>query len=246
MILSAFMHGRVRYAESWPEMMRLVMEVVENLPDPESEPDPEPIPEALAASILEIIDSLPEPSWPAGGMTAEFAFIKQRQDPDDLPHQFDNYLGISVNAATGYGALMWFVTDDTTLPVAPSIAEHVWVSDNPHPPAFDPHVFSDPGFPRYHYPRSTLPVAQIRAALEEFCRTGTGQRPECIDWTPGDLGGGRLDTPEPEERIMYCEDPWCEMAGTQHPEHPAETSPDANWIGTEPPLLDDYKDPSVE
>jgi hypothetical protein len=45
---------------------------------------------------------------------------------------------------------------------------------------------SDPGFSRYHDPRSTLPIAHIRAAVEEFCRTGTGARPECVHWVHGE------------------------------------------------------------
>ncbi|MER7735969.1 Imm1 family immunity protein [Streptomyces erythrochromogenes] len=36
---------------------------------------------------------------------------------------------------------------------------------------------------------STLPLAQIRAALEEFCRKGTGGRPECISWVKGEING---------------------------------------------------------
>ncbi|MGW3346303.1 Imm1 family immunity protein [Nonomuraea rubra] len=205
MILNAFMHNKIRHAETWPEMMQLITEVVENAPDPEPRPKPK---EAPPKWVLEAIESLPKPSWPDGGMTSAFVLTERRLNMDDQPHGFDNYLQITVNAATGYGALMWFVTEGSSVPAAPDIAEHVWISDNPHPPAFDPDVFSDPGFPRFHHPRSTLPVAQIRAALEEFCRTGTGQRPECINWTPGDLSGRRLDMPEPEEEIDEWEHPW--------------------------------------
>ncbi|MGW2935724.1 Imm1 family immunity protein [Streptomyces sp. NPDC001156] len=42
------------------------------------------------------------------------------------------------------------------------------------------------------YPRSTLPVTQVHAALEEFCRTGAGDRPECIYWVRGEINGERL------------------------------------------------------
>lgn len=206
-------------------MSQLITEVVENLPDPE--PPPKQESEPAPAWVREALESLPKPDWPDGGMTAQFIFAGQRLDMDDLTGQFDNYLHIAVNAATGYGALMWLVTEGTTVSVAPSIAEHVWISDNPYPPAFDPDVISDPGFPRYHHPHSTLPVGQIRAAVEEFCRNGTGHRPECISWTPGELSGRRLDTPEPEERITLCEDPWCDQAGW-HPYHAVGTSQDAN------------------
>ncbi|MET7749740.1 Imm1 family immunity protein [Micromonospora sp. NPDC005367] len=39
--------------------------------------------------------------------------------------------------------------------------------------------------------RSVLPLAQVRAAVEEFCRTGTGDRPECIRWVRGEINGER-------------------------------------------------------
>ncbi|MFC4005964.1 Imm1 family immunity protein [Nonomuraea purpurea] len=213
MVLNAFMHGRIRHAKSPPEMTQLITEVIENLPDPDASPDPDPKP--VPAWVQKAFENLPEPNWPDGGMTAAFIFTERHLEMDVFPHDFDNYLHIAVNAVTGFGALTWFVTEGSAVPVDPAIAEHVWISDNPHPPAFDPDVFSDPGFPRYHHPRSTLPVPQIRTALEEFCRTGTGQRPECIRWTPGELSGRRLDTPEPEEQIAHCEDPWCDT-----PYHP--------------------------
>nr|WP_121175647.1 Imm1 family immunity protein [Streptomyces sp. 1114.5] len=56
----------------------------------------------------------------------------------------------------------------------------------------DPRAVSDPGEPRFHDPRSCLPVPEVRAALEEFCRMGTGNRPECIRWVCGYMNGYRL------------------------------------------------------
>ncbi|MEU9079159.1 Imm1 family immunity protein [Kitasatospora sp. NPDC048538] len=50
-------------------------------------------------------------------------------------------------------------------------------------------VVFDPGDPRFHNPRSCLPVLEVRAALEEFCRMGTGNRPECIHWVRGYMNG---------------------------------------------------------
>lgn len=75
----------------------------------------------------------------------------------------------------------------------PEIDDYVWVSDNPAPPDFDPRVVSDPCVPYFYHPRSTLPAAQIRAAVEEFCRTGTGERPERVHWVRGEANGNRLD-----------------------------------------------------
>ncbi|WP_398900972.1 Imm1 family immunity protein [Streptomyces sp. 1114.5] len=37
-----------------------------------------------------------------------------------------------------------------------------------------------------------MPVPEVRAALEEFCRMGTGNRPECIRWVCGYMNGYRL------------------------------------------------------
>jgi len=78
--------------------------------------------------------------------------------------------------------------------IAPGRLEEVdqWcrVSDNPAPPSFDPLVVSDPCSPLSFDPHSTLPAAQIRAAMEEFSRTGTGERPRCVRWAHGEPGGG--------------------------------------------------------
>jgi hypothetical protein len=95
----------------------------------------------------------------------------------------------------------------------------VWISNNPAPPVVDPGVIADPGLPRYHQPRSTLPVARVRAAVKEFCRTGTGHRPSRVDWAMGHLGGRRLDTPVREEHIARCADPWCEVLEPGHLAH---------------------------
>ncbi len=205
MILSVFIHRRWHHPASWAETERLITEVVENLPDPEPPPVPEPVPKHLAASLLEVLESLPKADWPYGGTAAEFTFTDRHRDPaEEWNH--DSYLHVAVNARTRYGALKWMLPKESTVLADPHIADHVWLSDNPAPPAVDPDVLADPCFPRFHHPRSALPATLIRAAVEEFCRTGTGQRPTCIDWTPGYLSGQRLDTPEPEEHLSQYED----------------------------------------
>ncbi|MFJ8746515.1 Imm1 family immunity protein [Embleya sp. NPDC127516] len=78
------------------------------------------------------------------------------------------------------------------------------MSDNPEPPDLDPRVVSDPCYPLFHDPSSALPIPRIRAALEEFCRAGTGERPECIDWVVGGMNGQRFDRPPIAE---FVEDP---------------------------------------
>lgn len=86
-------------------------------------------------------------------------------------------LRVAVNQRTGHGALVWFVNPRFR---KGGIHDHVWVSDNPEPPDLDPRVVSDPCYPLFHDPSSALPIPRIRAALEEFCRAGTGERPECV------------------------------------------------------------------
>lgn len=108
---------------------------------------------------------------------------------DDLAS--DNTLAVAVNKTAGYGALMWCV--DSRSPRRGGIYEHVWVTDNPGPPQFDPRVVANPDAGLIHSPRSTLPVLQIRLAVEEFCYGDTGDRPECVSWAPGDLNGHRHD-----------------------------------------------------
>jgi hypothetical protein len=88
--------------------------------------------------------------------------------------------------ATGYGALIWQATSPDPEPGVP--AHQRWLSSNPEPPDFDPRVVADPYAPFFHDPDTTLPAARIREALEEYCRTGTGDRPKCIEWVPRDGG----------------------------------------------------------
>ncbi|MEU1861163.1 Imm1 family immunity protein [Streptomyces gardneri] len=192
-ILNAVIHRKWHYAETWPEMEILISEALENL---ESEGH--------------------VPYW-SPGEDAWFMFSDRRHTDSDGPEAPNNFLRIAVNSTTGFGALIWFATDGHKM--SDSIRDQVWVSNNPNPPNFDPRVVSDPGEPRFHDRRSALPVTRIRAAVEEFCRRGTGQRPMCIEWTPGDLAGRRGDTPEPETLITQCEDPWCEIPDAGHPAH---------------------------
>ncbi|MER7668139.1 Imm1 family immunity protein [Kitasatospora sp. NPDC096128] len=165
MILNAHIRGQYYHAESWPEKAELIADVMENL-------------------RFERADA----PWVSAGECAEFSFANQRRTEasDWWP---DNHLQISVNSATGFGGLVWFVMRDD----APEgdISEHIWISDNPNPPDFDPRVVADPGIPHFFDPRSAIPTEDVRAALEEFCRKSTGDRPECIQWVHGDMDGQR-------------------------------------------------------
>lgn len=166
MILHALIHDEVRYADTWPAILALIDEATNGLQAESQDPYYHP------------------------GEDAKFMFsdVRHRCDQTDWPN---NCLQIAVNTSTGYGALIWHVMEGFA--EKGGIYDHIWISDNPNPPDFDPRVVSDPGEPRFHHPRSTLPIPMIRQAVEEFCRVGTGHRPECIGWVRGWVNGHRLD-----------------------------------------------------
>ncbi|MEV5795671.1 MULTISPECIES: Imm1 family immunity protein [unclassified Streptomyces] len=219
MILDVYMHGRRHQPATWQETELLVTALVENVPEPEPHPDAKPVTGHLAQAISQVLEGMPQATWPYGGQTAEFTFTERSEGSTGGLLDFDSYLHVAVNARTGHGALMWMLTRGSTVAMDPSIADQVWLSDNPAPPSKDPNVIADPGFPLFHHPRSVLPVGRIRAAVEEYCRAGTGHRPTCIDWTPGQTSGRRLDSPVAEPYITHCEDPWCEIPEPEHPAH---------------------------
>ncbi|XUL90406.1 Imm1 family immunity protein [Streptomyces galilaeus] len=177
MILSAFFHGAWHYGETEDEKLRIVAEAMDNL--------------ASEGSVGGAY-SPGEDAW--------FSIARERHCDEN--RTADNHLRFAINKETGYGSLIWCVNDNS--PRRGGIYDSVWISNNPEPPSFDPRVVSDPGYPLFHDPSSALLVAQVRAAVEEFCRVDTGDRPECIDWVPGDLNGQRLDRPSMIETV---EDP---------------------------------------
>jgi Immunity protein Imm1 len=127
------------------------------------------------------------------GDPVSFSFADRRHTAETRGWWPDNYLRVGVNSSTGYGGLVWHVSPKRAGASGDDKSQWCWVSDNPTPPDFDPKVFSDPGSPLCYDPRSTLPVLRVRAALEEFCRTGTGERPECIQWVRGEINGERTE-----------------------------------------------------
>lgn len=166
MILNVSFDREWHHGENWDEISRIISEVMENLQE-----------EGRVGK------------WYSPGQDAWFSFSDERHTNESQGP--DNFLRVSINKSTGYGALIWGVTESN--PNKGSIFDSVWVSDNHEPPGFDPRVVSDPGYPLFHDRCSTLPIPLVRAAVEEFCRSGTGHRPECVDWTPGELNGQRLD-----------------------------------------------------
>ncbi|WP_078492724.1 Imm1 family immunity protein [Streptomyces griseorubens] len=107
--------------------------------------------------------------------------------PGKYPEETDerwpsNYLYVSVNTKNGYGALKWWTSKVPDEAPEDDISRFVWTSGNPQPPSFNPELIEDPGSPSYYPREAAIPVAQVRAALEEFCRTRTGARPESVPW----------------------------------------------------------------
>lgn len=149
------------------------------------------------------MDSGPPLSVYNPGSDAWFCFANRRLQGD--ADSGACYLRVAVNNATGYGGLVWSLNASDSR--RGGIYDHCWISDNPEPPKIDPRVVADPSLPSFHDRRSTLPIAWIGAAVEEFCRSGTGDRPEMIRWTLGDLNGRRHDLPQ-QPAMSTLDDPW--------------------------------------
>jgi hypothetical protein len=173
-VLNVSCNGHWRHGETWAEISDLIVDVLENLESEEF-----------------------KGGWHSAGQDAWFSLSDQRYGSESQIS--DNYLRVSVNRSTGYGALIWGVVDSS--PKKGGVFDWTWISDNPDPPDTDPRVVSDPGYPLFHDPRSAIPISRVRAAVEEFCRLGTGDRPECISWVRGHLNGQRLDAEPMVEEI---------------------------------------------
>jgi hypothetical protein len=143
--------------------------------------------------VDELLDSVNSDSMVNGiwlpGRTAWLSAIDA--DNPAMYDRPDNNLRVAMNQKTGYGSVTWFVTEACQKPGV--VYDYIWISNNPSPPRFDPRVVADPCCPLFHDPSSTIPISQVVQVVEEFCRTGTGDRPECIDWIRGQLDGERID-----------------------------------------------------
>ncbi|MFF2628696.1 Imm1 family immunity protein [Kitasatospora griseola] len=111
----------------------------------------------------------------------------------------NNFLVVSLNRSTGYGGLIWFV--DGRFPKQEGIYKSTWISDNPEPPQEDPDVITDLHCPVFLDRASAIPLTVVRDVIEEYWRTGTGDRPKRINWVQGHMNGSRADTETPIERI---------------------------------------------
>ncbi|MEV4283859.1 Imm1 family immunity protein [Actinoplanes xinjiangensis] len=159
----------------------------------------------VAQKILEELAAEARPGFP--GQVAVLTFVQRAWE--EVAAQTDNHLLASINVETGYGALIWYVTEDRK--PKRDINNQVWVTNSLHPVEVDPRVVADPDCGTFYHPRSTIPLDQIRAALEEFCTMGTGDRPECVTWVSGGIDGRRDDEPyagrAPDSTDAW-QDPW--------------------------------------
>ncbi|AWT46817.1 MULTISPECIES: Imm1 family immunity protein [Streptomyces] len=177
MFLNVFFKEEWRYAESPEQISRLVAEVIDGLQGERR----------IGGSYFP-------------GEDAWFCLADRRKS--DVEPVAGSNLRVAINPHHSYGALVWFVNDQFSR--KGGVYDSVWVSDNPEPLDFDPRIVSDPGYPLFHDPASALPKSRILAAVEEFCRTRTGERPERIDWVAGHVNGQRLDRPS---IVEFVEDP---------------------------------------
>lgn len=117
------------------------------------------------------------------------------------PKRFPStYLFVAVNELSGFGALTWCT--DGQAPRKGGIYDHAWISDNPDPSGTDSRLVSETYHPRFHDRASAIPLPLVRAAVEEYCRSGTGERPECVDWVSGEISGQRHDRPPFEDEVV--------------------------------------------
>ncbi|MFF4755668.1 Imm1 family immunity protein [Streptomyces sp. NPDC002514] len=109
----------------------------------------------------------------------------------------DNLLAIGLDYDSGYGALSWHCTgkiEERVNSVAGAdMANYVWVSWNPVPPEVDPEIVSDPWSPSYFNRVSAIPLSDVRSAVEEYYREGSGFRPSAVQWVKGNFTGELLD-----------------------------------------------------
>ncbi|MFC9606942.1 Imm1 family immunity protein [Streptomyces niveus] len=156
---------------------------------------------------------------PKGGVLVKFALLAPDRDPIKSDRYFDSYLQVSINPLTRYGALRWLLPEGSEVRVDLDIARSVWISKNPEPPVSDQNVVADFADWRLFEPCNTLPISDIRAAVEEFCELRNGQRPAAVRWDRGDSDAHHSLNVQADVTPSYCQDPWCRVSGSQHPFH---------------------------
>ncbi|MET8063393.1 Imm1 family immunity protein [Micromonospora sp. NPDC005313] len=149
---------------------------------------PEEVSESVARVLASLSGEVSTPVYNPGDDAWFMIGDRKHESETDLP---DNFLRVSVNWATGFGGMVWFLSSDSS--TTSSVGDSVWVSNNPQPPDFDPRVVADPGGPVFHDRRSALPISQVAEVVERFCIAATGDRPSGVDWVQGDVAGRRAD-----------------------------------------------------
>ncbi|RCH59716.1 hypothetical protein DT019_38040 [Streptomyces sp. SDr-06] len=139
------------------------------------------------ALIDHIMNDLPQGSTTPDGYAimpekAVVSIVKGKYPEETDERWARNFLYVTVNTRNGYGALRWWTPDTPDGADEEHVSRFIWTSGNPTPPSFDPKLIFDPGTPSYYPPEAAIPVAQVRSALEEFCRARTGERPEYVPW----------------------------------------------------------------
>lgn len=162
MILNALSTNGWQHAESWPEMVTLISDVMDGL--------------VSQCELGEACDAV-------------FSMANLRYGPSPSPN---NILRVALGMDKDFGALTWYVTETYPREKDSAVFDEVWITDNPNPPAVDPRVLADPWASLFYAPESCLPVDAIKAAVEEFARIGTGARPESVKWVIGTFGGQRI------------------------------------------------------
>ncbi|GAA2469651.1 Imm1 family immunity protein [Streptomyces mauvecolor] len=173
MILVARFFGRFHYAESAEEMREVVERFLSGFP----------------------AETVQAPGFELDCETASFGFMESAPGEGASVQWPDNSLEVTVNFSNGHGGLVWYVDANRASEInektQSDMADWAWVSDNPEPVAFGPEILIDVHVPYYHDSRNALPVSRIRAALQEFCRAGSGARPESVHWVKGQPTGER-------------------------------------------------------
>jgi hypothetical protein len=123
------------------------------------------------------------------GNHVDLAFVIEGQGFDRHDNLPDNWLRLSLNPDSSYGAFIWCVNSVVANESQHSDDKFVWLSYNANPPTFDPEVVADPHLPSYFNRHSAFPTPVVITVVEEYCRAGTGRRPETIDWVHGELDG---------------------------------------------------------
>ncbi|WP_433871809.1 Imm1 family immunity protein [Saccharopolyspora sp. CA-218241] len=103
------------------------------------------------------------------------AFLYVAASPFDgaVEHRPGHQMRVNVDESRRWGAISY---------VAEGARGGAWNTRNPAPPAATT-VWFDGSTPTA-FPRSAvLPLAEVREAVAEFCRTGL--RPTCVRWQPG-------------------------------------------------------------